>query len=186
MPDRIIRDELLESDRWLSLSRNTHRLAFVCLITAADALGNMEGTDARLWRLWRDPLKLDDRKAISEILESLVCNDLVRLYEVDGKRLIHIPRYKQRLRYLGRINPPSPWTTNEQKQQIAKNSPGDSQARTGRAPAEVDVDVEVKRKEEVLQVKTVLQNLTGKGTPSPTMSRDEQLAFIAKQAKGKA
>lgn len=135
MPDRILRDELLNSERWLLLPRNTHRLAFVCLIPAGDALGNLEGSDGHLWRLWRDPLRLDSRASILEILEALVAADMVRLYESkDGKRLIHIPRYKQRLRYLGRLNPLSPWTTNEERQRLAGNSPGDGQVSTRRAP----------------------------------------------------
>ena len=195
MPDRIVRDELLESDRWLNVPRNTHRLAFVCLLLQADALGNMEGSDGRLWRLWRDTLKLDARTAIAEILEALLSQDLIRLYEADGKRLIHIPRYRQRLRYLGNVSPPSPWTTEEQKQRLEKKSPGASQELTGRAPAEVKRrEVEVKRNEEKnlgvtphssargngQTIKTVLENLTVKGEKPNGLSRDEQLAFVAK------
>lgn len=174
MPDRIVRDELLESDRWLNVPRNTHRLAFVCLLLQADALGNMEGSDGRLWRLWRDTLKLDARTAIAEILEALLSQDLIRLYEVDGKRLIHIPRYRQRLRYLGSVSPPSPWTTEDQKQRLEKRSPGASQVVTGRAPAEVKRrEVEVKRSEEKnfltpgLGVDVDLQRARETRTPNP-------------------
>jgi hypothetical protein len=167
----------------------------------------MEAMDGHLWRLWRDPLRLDSRAAIAEILESLVSADLVRLYEMDGKRLIHIPRYRQRLRYFGRICPPSPWTTEEQKQKLEKTSPGASQARTGRAPGahrsevevdvdvDVDVDVEKKRREEVVvtptstaraeapTIKTVLNKLAVKGEKPTARSRDEQLAYVAKNGK---
>ena len=197
MPDRIVRDELLESDRWLNVPRNTHRLAFVCLLLQADALGNMEGSDGRLWRLWRDTLKLDARTAIAEILEALLSQDLIRLYEADGKRLIHIPRYRQRLRYLGNVSPPSPWTTEEQKQRLEKKSPGASQALTGRAPAEVKRrEVEVKRSEEKKNlprppvdnstaptINTVLNKLAVKGEKPTARSRDEQLAYVAKNGK---
>ena len=209
MPDRIVRDELLESDRWLNVPRNTHRLAFVCLLLQADALGNMEGSDGRLWRLWRDTLKLDARTAIAEILESLLSQDLIRLYEFDGKRLIHIPRYRQRLRYLGNVSPPSPWTTEEQKQRLEKKSPGASQALTGRAPAEVKRrEVEVKRREveekglgvtptssaratgtgpnpgTLTQTLTPLLEKLTKDKPKPqARSRDEQLAYVARNAK---
>lgn len=151
MPDRILRDELLESDRWLGLARNTHRLAFVCLIPNADALGNMEATDGHLWRVWRDTLRLDSRAAVPEILEALVAVDLVRLYEGrDKKRYLHIPRSRQELRYLGRVNPPSPWTTEEEKQRLGKNSRRAHDVVTCEPRSEVkrsEVDVEVKRKE---------------------------------------
>ena len=198
MPDRIVRDELLQSDRWLSLPRNTHRLAFICLLLQADAMGNMEASDGRLWRIWRDPLRLDSRIAISEILDALMSADLIRIYDADGKRYLHIPRYQQRLRYLGHIAPPSPWTTDEQKQKLEKKSPGDSQASTGRAPAEVKrSEVEVKRREEKKvvvtptvtrdpvdnsqnTVNTVLERLNVKNEKPPHMSRDEQVAYAAK------
>lgn len=149
MPDRIIRGTLWESERFVNLPRNTHRLAFVALLTAADAIGNMEAADGHLWRIWRDVLRLDTRAAIVEILDALVGADLVRLYDVAGKRFLHIPRYRQRMRYLARLNPPSPWTTPEEKQRIAANSPGAHRANTGRAPGahrvDVDVDVDVKQ-----------------------------------------
>ena len=167
MPDRILRDELLQSERWLQLARNTHRLAFVCLIPAADALGNMEASDGRLWRLWRDPLRLDERVAIAEILEALVAADLIRLYEVEGKRYLHVPRSRQRLRYLGRLFPPSPWTTTEEKQRLdisfTGSTPDRHRARTGLSPAEVKrSEVEVKRSEEKKPVE--VKGRSGGGT----------------------
>jgi hypothetical protein len=66
MPDRILRDELLSSDRWLSLggkdmdAGNARRLAFVACVLTADSLGNMEATSTRLERLWRDFGLTDD------------------------------------------------------------------------------------------------------------------------------
>ena len=195
MTDRILRDKLLRSDRWLDMPRNTHRLAFICLIPSADPLGNMEASDGRMWRLWREPLKLDDRSAVPEILEKLVAADLIRLYEADGKRYLHIPRYRQRLRYLGRLFPLSPWTTNEEKQRVENKSPGDSQATVRRAPAEVKRS-EVKRSEEKQplpnsvdrartqeQVKTVLENINLQNNPQTNRSRDEQLAYVAAHSK---
>lgn len=168
MADRIVRDELLESTRWLDLPRNSHRLAFVCLLLDADTLGNLEAEDGHLWRLWRDPLGLDDRRAIAEILEALVAVDLIRIYPHEGKRYAHIPRFRQRLRYLGRIAPPSPWTTAPQIQLLAKNSPGDHQAVTGRSPdshqaeVEVEVDVDVVRNQNLL-----VPAADGTKTPKP-------------------
>lgn len=123
MPDRILRDELLNSDRFLALKRNTHRLAFVCLLLTCDSLGNLEATDGQLWRLWREPLALQERVVIPEILGALVDVDLIRVYEADGKRYIHVPRTRFRLRFLTRICPLSPWTTEEQKQRLKINSP---------------------------------------------------------------
>ena len=46
MADRLIRDELLESDRWLDLHSDTTRLAYVGLLLLADDFGNLEGGPA--------------------------------------------------------------------------------------------------------------------------------------------
>ena len=146
MPDRMIRDELLESERWLRLKDNADRLAFIALLLRADSLGNFSADLFRLVRLWRD-FGISTEEHAAKTLSELVDQDLVRLYEVDGVRLLHIPRFQQRVRYLTRIFPPSPWTTDEQKQKVLNKSPDYSQARTGSAPAEVKRS-EVKRSEE--------------------------------------
>jgi len=95
-------------------------------------LGNYSAELWRLWRLWRD-FAVTTEVVAAKVLERLVDHDLVRLYDLDGKRYLHVPRFAQRLRYVKRVFPLSPWTTDEQKQAIARNSPGESQARTGSA-----------------------------------------------------
>lgn len=108
MPDRIIRDEALNSDRLLGLKRNTHRLAFVACVLEADDLGNFEAGPGALWRLWRDWLALTDRAQVAEIMLALSDADLIRLYESEGKRYAHIPKFRQRLRYLNGKHPRPP------------------------------------------------------------------------------
>jgi len=44
MPDRVIRDELLESDRWLDLPTDSHRLVYISLILIADDYGEIAPT----------------------------------------------------------------------------------------------------------------------------------------------
>lgn len=162
MPDRIIRDELLESERWLTLPSNTARLAFVCLLPFGDALGNLP--EDRLWRLWRDSCQLKRRDEVAELIQTLAAADLIRPYAVDNSRLIHIPRYRQRLRYFGNLNAPSPWTTDKEKQLLEKYSPGAHQACTGPAPPEVKRS-EVKRSE--VSKRNVVQNPPREATTQP-------------------
>ncbi len=149
VPDRIIRDELLESDRWLDLARNTHRLAYVVLLLCCDALGNMEAGQARIARLFRTTCGGCTNGQAAEALTALADADLIRLYETDGKRYLHIPRFRQRLRYLRHVAPLSPWTTNEQKQQLTQNSPDSHLTVTGCTPdshrPEVEVEIEKKQ-----------------------------------------
>lgn len=136
MPDRIIRDELLESEKWLSLKDNADRLAFISLLLKADSLGNFSGETYRLMRLWRD-FGINTIALVCKTLSELVDADLVRLYEVEERKLLHIPRYRQSLRFISRIFPPSPWTTPEQKQRLKETSHSALPVPTECAPDEV-------------------------------------------------
>jgi len=134
MPDRIVRDEILESKRWIGLKDNADRLAYLALLLKADAFGNFTADPWRLRRLWQD-FGIVDEKAVAKTLAELVDHDLVRLYDEDGNRYLHVPRYRQRLRYTKRrAAPASPWCDVDENQSLAKNSPGDSQVSTGRSP----------------------------------------------------
>jgi hypothetical protein len=93
MPDRVLRDEILGSDRWLSLPRNTHRLAFIAVLLTADDNGNLEGSDGALIRLWRD-FGIDSPVVAMEVLEALVTAGLLRIYDIENKRYVHVPRFR--------------------------------------------------------------------------------------------
>jgi hypothetical protein len=136
MPDRIIRDELLESERWLSLKDNADRLAYISLLLKADALGNFSAEPFRLMRLWRD-FGINTDSLVAKTLTELTNHDLIRLYQVGEKQLLHIPRFGQRLRHVRRIFPLSPWTTEQEKQTLADNSPDARQVQDRLASAEV-------------------------------------------------
>lgn len=106
MPDRIIRDELLDSDRYLGLSSDTARLLFVHLLLVADDLGNAEASAAYIRR--RVLVGNAPDETIAKLLTELADQDIIRLYQVGAKRYVHIPRFRQRLRSLKRINPRPP------------------------------------------------------------------------------
>jgi hypothetical protein len=131
VPDRIIRDELLTSDRWISLKDNGDRLAFLACLLTVDTLGNMEASNGQLRRLWRD-FGINTDQLIAKTLTELLEHDLARPYDIEGKRFLHLPRFKQTRRWLGRICPLSPWTSNEDKQRVENYSHG---ARTAQAPS---------------------------------------------------
>jgi hypothetical protein len=136
--DRVIRDELLASDRWLSLKDNADRLAFVACLLTCDTLGNMEGSPHRLCRLWRD-YSIGTHAHVEQTVLNLSDCDLIRVYEVDAKRYLHIPRFRQSRRYLGRLHPLSPWTTDQEKQAIAEYSHGAHRASAPSARSAHDV-----------------------------------------------
>jgi len=171
MPDRIIRDELLESTKWLSLKDNADRLAYVALLLKADSLGNFSAEPQRLVRMWRD-FGITTPELVAKTLMELSESDLIRLYEADGKTLLHIPRYRQRLRYLKRVFPISPWTTDEEKQRLEIKSPDSRLSVTGLSPDEVKRSEEKKgvevSKYPTRQRQTVLvKQMPAKQEPNP-------------------
>lgn len=112
MPDRIIRDELLRSHRYRTLSSDTARLLFMHLLLTVDNLGNTEAHATAIGDVMRHPL---DEATVAKLLSELADSDLIRLYAIDGKAYLHVPRFRQRLRYLGAKHPrpPAPIECNE-------------------------------------------------------------------------
>jgi hypothetical protein len=105
MPDRIVRDELLRSHRYRTLTSDTLRLLFVHLVLCADSLGNCEATTTALGDAMGRQV---DEATAAKWLTELGDVDIVRVYEVDGKRYCHIPKFRQRLRYPNGKHPRPP------------------------------------------------------------------------------
>lgn len=156
MPDRLVRDELYRSGRFLDLGiahgsggaavptdrGNTLRICFLACMGSADDLGNFEANVGDLVRLWRDFLPVASADAVEEIWRALVGADLTRQYLSDGKRYGHIPRWRQRIRFLKHNHPRPPEGVEclEIKEKLAE-TPDSSQTgvrpKTARARAEV-------------------------------------------------
>jgi hypothetical protein len=125
----MIRDALLNSDRFLSLPDNTARMCFVACLLNADDRGNLEASTGALVRMWRD-FGVDSNAKAEDTSQFLSDKDLIRLYETASKRYMHVPRFGQRMRSFKRACPPSPWCeTSEESskssgicQQVAANS----------------------------------------------------------------
>lgn len=113
MPDRLIRDELLESDRWLDLPTDASRLAFVGFLLICDDFGNFEGGARRLFRLLHKFTQIKTSDAAASTIDALMACDLIRRYEKDDRELFHIPRFKSHRQYLSRAYPASPWCTSD-------------------------------------------------------------------------
>jgi len=88
---RMIRGEVLDSERVLSLPFEARWFFFALLLTADD-LGLLEATD---FKLARSATLTPAQAAL--YLQMLCDSDLVRLYVADGKRYGFLPRFRQRL-----------------------------------------------------------------------------------------
>lgn len=109
MPDRIVRDELLDSDPWLDLPTDTDRLTFISLLLRCDDFGNFEGGIKRLYRFLHKFTQVKSEEVVATVLNHLGDADLIRRYEVDGREYFHIPKLRPHRQYLVRKYPGSPW-----------------------------------------------------------------------------
>jgi hypothetical protein len=91
MPNRLIREGLMESEKVLSLPVEA-RWLFVIVILSADDVGLFEATEFKLAR------RADiNRELAGKLLQMIGDADLVRFYIVDGKRYGFIPKFRQRI-----------------------------------------------------------------------------------------
>ena len=212
MPDRTLRDELLDSDRWLWLPNDTDRLAFIGLLLRCDDFGNLEGGPRRLFRFFNNFTHVKTEEGSATVLLHLVDADLIRRYEVDGREFFHIPRLRVWNTYLVRKCPPSPWCDlsveirkRVRKQGHAKNTIVAPQVRhSGATAGVVVVDVEVVKP---LNPQNTCQPETPKPDPAPQtlkpgfenllkhlkpetrgqpLTRDEQLRYVDAMTRGRA
>ncbi len=109
MPDRILRHELWESERFLALPTDTDRLIYLRFLSEADDFGNFEGGENRLMRKLDPATQVKSTEAVSGSLERLVGCDLLRRYVHDGKEYFHIPRFHCHRQYKARKVAASPW-----------------------------------------------------------------------------
>ena len=92
MPSRIIRDGLLDSDRYLLLPHDSERLLFIELLLLADDYGLCNANFGYLKRR-TSVCSTKTVEQVASILATLMDVDLVRVYDVDGNRLLYIPRF---------------------------------------------------------------------------------------------
>lgn len=115
MPDRIIRDELLQSDRWLDLPSDTHRLVYENLLLIADDYANLKGGPRRLFRWMASFSQVKTEADSIKLMSDLQDADLVRRYEVSGDEYWHLPRFKNSRKYWARKWPKSPFQESDKK-----------------------------------------------------------------------
>jgi len=178
MPNRIIRDSLLDSDRWIELHDNTARVCYIVLLLSIDDVGNMEASPPRLRRLW-SAYGLDTDAKVSAVLETLVGCDLIRVYNSHDKRHIHVPRFRQILRHVKRRVCGSPWDDAEKIQAVAEKTLRERDADAQRTPIErlasamPIVDISTNENIQGLAKKTLRERTANATRPLAEVKRSE-------------
>jgi len=110
MYDRLLRCALSESDRFIELHDDTHRLIFVALLWRANDFGCLECHTKAMTRWLAGFTQIKTREAFVSAVSALADADLVRAYQVDGKEYLFIPRFRSDRTYTSRARiPASPW-----------------------------------------------------------------------------
>jgi hypothetical protein len=125
MADRILRDELLTSERYWSVSIEAQRL-FVHLLLVVDDTARFSGKNFTI-RSACFPGQAIDSLKLEKLIEELHGVDLVRIYEHASERFLFIPRFKQRLRYRHSKFPTPPKEINdlsEEKSDLSQSQDG--------------------------------------------------------------
>ena len=93
MPNRIVRDAILDSPRYHGLSSDTARLLFFELLLLADDYGLTPAYPLFLSRRTAAARRATD-EAITKLLAELADHDLIRVYTSGGQAYAYIPRFQ--------------------------------------------------------------------------------------------
>ncbi len=188
MPDKLMRDELLRSHRYQRLSNDTAKLMFVHLVLSSDSLSNAEATTTALSLMMARTVV---EEAAATILGELADKDLVRIYEADGKRYVHIPRSRQRMRYLKGKHPRPPANLEDYEitELIQKVRLTSDRGQTQDARSEVEVKRSEEKRSDVVLGRTVVHKSVHKSKisePEPALATNGVGWTEHWKAKGKS
>jgi len=188
MPNRLIRDGILDSDRYWSVSIEARQMYFHMLLLADD-LGCIGASATFLRRRCFNDQPSHER--IAKLLNELQDVDLIRLYEVDRACYAFIPRFRQRLQRNTLKHPTPPFHLlegDEHAQKLFKEinekkeipTVGQRVENRENALATVGQPPEVKRREE----KRKEENLMPRAARlKPDWSPEENVKFWASQKR---
>lgn len=156
MPNRVIREAILDSQRYWSCTIEAREL-YRHIQLLADDFGCVSLSTVFLKRKCFETPPQEEK--VSALLHQLVDADLVRRYEVNGKVFGFIPRFRQRLKRMTLKHPKPPnsllqdddyalqqFKEISEKQQI---QPPDGRPTAAPRHAEVEVESEVESESEV-------------------------------------
>jgi len=107
--DRLVRCDILTSERYCTLPSDTYRLAFRDLVHLADDFGNLELNFFRILRTFQVCNSVNTKETLVDVLDKLIAADLIRTFQEQEKTWIHIPRHDNTRRYKTRKTPMSKW-----------------------------------------------------------------------------
>ena len=120
MPNRLIRDELLETEQWLFLPSDTNRLVFIGLIFPPTISATSRAGLETLLPVYADFAQVKNEENAATVILHLADANLVRRYELEGRDFFHVPRFRPHRKCLVRKCPPSGPGATAQRSQANK------------------------------------------------------------------
>ena len=167
MPTRMIRSDLLESERYWNCSAEA-RCLYVSILLSADDTARCLGSEYFLRT--RCLANTVPASRIPKLVAELVDEDLIRLYQCGGAQFIFVPRFKQRLRYVNSKHPAPPNEINDMIEKKTVSSQTQDRPKTDSRPLEVEVSLK-RREVEVNQATS--KALFKKFPKDPTSSHED-------------
>lgn len=98
MPQRIIREEIITSPRYWSVSDKA-KILFYHLLLSVDDTARFSGNSFTIRAKCFPSIGLE-LDTLENLLDELSSQDMIRIYVVNKERFIFIPRFRQRIRYI--------------------------------------------------------------------------------------
>ena len=140
MPTRMIRAELLDSERYWNCSAEA-RCLYISILLCADDTARCQGSEYYLRT--RCLANSVPASRIPKLITELVDEDLIRLYQCGGAQYVFVPRFRQRLRYVNSRYPAPPSGISD----IASEKTDSGRSQDGLKTARSRSEVTLKRSE---------------------------------------
>lgn len=140
MPQRFLRPGIRNSKRWNSVSIYAQSF-YIRIITLVDDYGRYDGRTSVLhgecWSVWNEQNRTNEVSLLKaqELLDDLCSKELVEIYESEGKKVLQITQWQERIRE-GTV---PKWPEKQQLQQLAatrgENPPSSTTTTTTTTPS---------------------------------------------------
>lgn len=103
MPQRFLRPQITNSERWNSVSFASGNF-YIRLLTLVDDYGRYDGRTGVIcgacFAVWneKNPQDAVNLQRCEQMLQELAANELIDLYDINGKRVIQINQWYERIR----------------------------------------------------------------------------------------
>jgi hypothetical protein len=103
MPQRFLRPGITNSERWNAVAFDAQSL-YIRLLTLVDDFGRYDGRASVIWAhcfaVWNEqnPQRVVSLQRVDEMLQELAASRLVDIYDAEGKRVLQILQWQERVR----------------------------------------------------------------------------------------